>query len=74
MKQITSSEFQKTYARLDEAVQVTVHGRVIGTWVPGDPAQKATAVRDFGTVRATIEERYDQRPVTAAPKAEKKRR
>ena len=33
-KQLPSSEFRVHYASLTEAVDVTVHGRVIGRWTP----------------------------------------
>jgi hypothetical protein len=34
MNRLPSSEFRKTFARLTEATTVTVHGHVIGEWVP----------------------------------------
>lgn len=34
MKQLTSPEFRKSYPRLQEPVEVTALGRVIGTYVP----------------------------------------
>lgn len=54
---------------LTEAVLVTHQGSVIGQFVPGVPLG-VTAV----TYEPAPEERYDQRPVTAAPKADRKRR
>ena len=42
MKQITSTEFQKTYSRLIEPHEVTALGRVIGTYYP------VGTLRDYG--------------------------
>lgn len=36
MKQLTSADFRKTYARESEPVEVTAYGKVIGTWFPAD--------------------------------------
>jgi hypothetical protein len=40
MKTMPSSEFRKTFARLEEVVHVTVNGHVIGTWTPIALAQR----------------------------------
>lgn len=34
MKQISSRDFQKSYAKLDEPYEVTAWGESIGVWVP----------------------------------------
>lgn len=34
MKQLTSADFRKFYAREAEPVEVTAYGKVIGTWYP----------------------------------------
>jgi len=36
MDTMTSSEFRKRYASLERPTEVTVLGRVIGRWTPGD--------------------------------------
>lgn len=34
MKQVSSADFRKLYARENEPVEVTAYGKVIGTWYP----------------------------------------
>lgn len=34
MKNLTSTRFRLSFLELQEATQVTVHGRVVGTWTP----------------------------------------
>lgn len=34
MKQLPSAEFRKLYTSENEPVEVTSHGKVIGTWIP----------------------------------------
>jgi hypothetical protein len=51
MKQISSSEFQRTYQRLTEPHEVTALGRVIATYYPTgtEPGAAANrALRDIG--------------------------
>lgn len=69
MKQITSTEFQKAYPRLTEPHEVTANGRPIGTWIP------TRWNNDFSPSGPTpaLEDRYDARPVSAAPKPGRKK-
>lgn len=34
MKQLPSADFRKKYTAQSEPVEVTAHGKVIGTWIP----------------------------------------
>lgn len=34
MKQLASADFRKQYTAQSEPVEVTAHGKVIGTWIP----------------------------------------
>lgn len=47
MRDVPSSEFRITYARLTEPVNVTALGRSIGTWYPaGTGAAEETVVKE----------------------------
>ena len=75
MNRLPSSEFRKTFARLTEATTVTVHGHVIGEWVPVRTARyqtiqevKATLATVRWDVDAVAAERFNSRPFTPVPK------
>jgi len=43
MDRMPSSEFRKSFARLDRLVDVTVLGHVIGRWIPGVQSEPAVS-------------------------------
>ena len=72
MKTMPSSEFRKTYARLNEAVKVTVSGHVIGTWFPGaipmkDEIAKIVKEAGFGPVPESVTIAYTPQPYSQVP-------
>jgi len=54
MKSTSSSEFRKTYARLDETTEVTVNGHVIGRWVPMEVGTVTEWTSDSGASRTFL--------------------
>jgi hypothetical protein len=51
MNTITSTLFRVTYITINEPTEVTVNGRVIGTWMPSVMAESVKApVRESGSI------------------------
>ncbi len=70
MKQLSSADFRKTYARESEPIEVTAYGKVIGTWFPAGaeiPAPSETPA-PAPEAEATPEApaRFSIRPVKSA--------
>lgn len=64
MEKLSSSLFQRTYHQLAEPVQVTVYGRVIGTWTPVKSRQRSPAETAFReVVRRQVDELVPEEPL-----------
>lgn len=75
MDTMPSSKFRKRYATLPQDTLVTVNGHVIGKWMPMGPPEHVSLVEGKPFVdrpASYVDERYDQRPVTAVPKGGKR--
>ena len=75
MDKMPSTQFRKTFARLTEATIVTVHGHIIGEWVPVRTARyqtiqevKATLAEVRRDVDQVAGERFNSHPFTPVPK------
>ena len=75
MNALPSTKFRKQFGRLTEPTTVTVHGHVIGEWVPVHHSRYQTIQEIKATiaaVRADVEtvaaQRFNTRPFTPVPK------
>ncbi len=72
MNDLPSTEFRKAFARLTEPTTVSVHGHVIGTYVPTGSAVDGRYVDAIRPGEPAVGG-FNTRPFTPAPKSGGKR-
>jgi hypothetical protein len=72
VKSLPSTEFRKSYAALEEPCEVTVMGRLIGTWFPVGSIDYAHSLERPAPLDPIYQTQFNSRPFTPVPKKGKK--